>query len=628
YLCDTAVFFDYQHRYMAIVNGSSDPFGYVVEGEAEGWREWNPYWSGAGTWMTAMFDQYWSSYYSMDDWEAYVNIAVTLDAPSDNHSTSNTTITFNCSAMDNLNLVNITLYGNWSGGWHANETVNITGTSNSTTFTKTLSTGSYKWNCLAYDDDSNSDWGDSNFTITTGVDTTYPQFSNYWDDNTTLTDSGTGNFNVTVADTNGTVLLEINGTNVTATNLSTSIYNVPYTFSSSGTYPYKWHSWGNGTSENYNVSTEQSYVVNDTISPIISLVLPTNSSTQTSSSTVIFTYNVSDTNLVSNCSLFIDGVIDQTDTIITKDVNQTFSKSMSNANYNWSVKCYDSSDNQGNSSLYYLTVSYTAPAAEESSSGGGGGGGGETIIVTNETLETIEIITPGNVTIIEGFDLETAIKQIKVKVKAQVSNVSFRAEKFDEKPIDVANHLPEYTGKVYKYLQIEPENFNDSLELATVTFQVLKGWMIENNVEKNNVVIYKFDEEYEVWNELGTNFIESPIRDDFGSPDEEYYYYEVELESFSYFAIVEKVVVEEAEVEGVSLREGVLDLFEKVVRVIGFVKRNWIWFIGGLGIILFLSVGVVFGVRRIKEKRAGKVKVFKKYEKRVKGDKGKKRVGK
>jgi hypothetical protein len=52
------------------------------------------------------------------------------------------------------------------------------------------------------------------------ADNEYPLFSNYWDDNATLVDSGTGNFNVTVVNSNGTVILEINNTNITAMNYS------------------------------------------------------------------------------------------------------------------------------------------------------------------------------------------------------------------------------------------------------------------------------------------------------------------------------------------------------------------------------------------------------------------------
>ena len=100
------------------------------------------------------------------------------------------------------------------------------------------------------------------FNISAQSDTTYPSFSNYWDNNATLTISGTGLFNVTVDNTNGTVLLEINNTNITATNISGNAYNASYSFTSNGTYSYKWHAWGNGTSNNYNVSETISYAVN------------------------------------------------------------------------------------------------------------------------------------------------------------------------------------------------------------------------------------------------------------------------------------------------------------------------------------------------------------------------------
>jgi hypothetical protein len=84
----------------------------------------------------------------------------------------------------------------------------------------------------------------------------------YWDNNGTLTNSGTGLFNVTVENTNGTVLLEINGTNIIATNYSENKYNASYEFIQAGVYEYKWHSWGNGTNENHNFSETRYYTVN------------------------------------------------------------------------------------------------------------------------------------------------------------------------------------------------------------------------------------------------------------------------------------------------------------------------------------------------------------------------------
>jgi len=95
----------------------------------------------------------------------------TQNLPVDNYNTSSIQVTFNCSTTDDNNLANITLYGNWNG-WHPNETIATTGTSNSTIFTKNLSDGTYSWNCLSHDNSSQSDWADSNRTFT--IDNTPP----------------------------------------------------------------------------------------------------------------------------------------------------------------------------------------------------------------------------------------------------------------------------------------------------------------------------------------------------------------------------------------------------------------------------------------------------------------------
>lgn len=93
------------------------------------------------------------------------------------------------------------------------------------------------------------------------VDTTYPLFSNYFDNNGTLINSGIGIFNISILNTNGNVILEISGANYTATNLGNNIYQTSINFFSNGTYFYKWHSWGNGPSNNYNSSETKSYFI-------------------------------------------------------------------------------------------------------------------------------------------------------------------------------------------------------------------------------------------------------------------------------------------------------------------------------------------------------------------------------
>lgn len=94
------------------------------------------------------------------------------------------------------------------------------------------------------------------------VDLDYPSFSNYLSNNASLINSGRGLFNVTLLNTNGTVFLQINNTNITAKNLSANVYNASYVFTSNGTYSYRWISWGNGSLNNYNISMLNYYVVN------------------------------------------------------------------------------------------------------------------------------------------------------------------------------------------------------------------------------------------------------------------------------------------------------------------------------------------------------------------------------
>jgi hypothetical protein len=146
-----------------------------------------------------------------------------------------------------------------------------------------------------------------NITYELPTDTSYPIFSTYWDNNGTQQTGGTGLFNVTLMNTNGTVILTYNNTNYTASNNSGdgTRFNVTLTGLTNGTYPYNWSSYGNGTSHNYNISNVRTYDVNatDTSYPIFSTYWDNNGTQQTggtglfnvtlmnTNGTVILTYN-------------------------------------------------------------------------------------------------------------------------------------------------------------------------------------------------------------------------------------------------------------------------------------------------------------------------------------------------
>lgn len=130
-----------------------------------------------------------------------------------------------------------------------------------------LSDGSHTFKAYTQDLAGNmNNSGLIQFNVSTTGDTIYPSFSDYYDDNATLLDTGTGHFNVTVKSTNGTVILHINNSNILATNLTNDVYNASYNFTQSGTYLYNWTAYGNGTSTNLNTSINQYYVVNSSVS--------------------------------------------------------------------------------------------------------------------------------------------------------------------------------------------------------------------------------------------------------------------------------------------------------------------------------------------------------------------------
>jgi len=146
----------------------------------------------------------------------------------------------------------------------------------------------------------------------------------------------------------------------------------------------------------------------DTNAPIINLISPANGSSWTSSSTVIFSYNVSDVG-IANCSLIINNSVDQTDNSVGEDTTQTFTKSLSNADYNWSVNCTDYVGYTNKSSSYSLTVSYIAPA--NGGNGGNGGGGGTTTTYWTSTY----IIKDEQLA--EGYTKELSVKQrLKISI--------------------------------------------------------------------------------------------------------------------------------------------------------------------------------------------------------------------
>jgi PGF-pre-PGF domain-containing protein len=173
-------------------------------------------------------------------------------------------------------------------------------------------------------------------------------------------------------------------------------------------------------------------------------------------------------------------------------------------------------------------------------------------------------ISPETPILMTNFDEEIGVKQIQIEVNNEAQNVKVTVKGYDGKPAEVS---VEKSGKVHRYLQIETKNLESELKKGIVTINVEKSWISDNNLDKDQIALFKFNEVTEKWEELITVYKEE---------DGDYYYYDIELDSFSYFAIGGKVVG-----EGISEDEEVSERVLKQGKII-------LWFV--FGVILIASV--------------------------------------
>ncbi len=130
--------------------------------------------------------------------------------------------------------------------------------------------------------------------------------------------------------------------------------------------------WANDSSGNSGI-TSTIFSVNDTIYPNITLISPANDISSTTDA-YNFTFNVSDNNTISNCSLILDGNIINTLTSVSKAPSTMgmYNSSLSVASHTWSINCTDVANNEENSSERTLTVS-SSTSSTPSTPGGSGG---------------------------------------------------------------------------------------------------------------------------------------------------------------------------------------------------------------------------------------------------------------
>ncbi|HVY01212.1 MAG TPA: LamG-like jellyroll fold domain-containing protein [Candidatus Nanoarchaeia archaeon] len=232
---------------------------------------------------------------------------VYLNSPYNYVNTSNFTVLFNCSAEVGESLSNITLYGNWSGTWQANQTINLTGTSNSTIFTKNLTDGIYSWSCFVYDNHSSGSFSELNYTL--NIDSSSPRVTLISPSNNSAFNSSYNVgfiFNVTDTGNIKNCSLYLDSiSSVFSSNISLNL-NQTLNYSLNTRRSYNWSvscydfASNLGTSAVFNFS----FSYNDSSPPLVNFVYPTRSNGSITAIDLIES-NVSAIEY-SNYSLFVD----------------------------------------------------------------------------------------------------------------------------------------------------------------------------------------------------------------------------------------------------------------------------------------------------------------------------------
>jgi hypothetical protein len=184
-----------------------------------------------------------------------------------NDTAAITEINFSCNATDDNQLVNISLYltNSTNQSFVLNQTTDISGTSNSTSWSLNLTTGNYTWNCLAYDNNNQLNWATNRTILLNYTPDNYPTWStNATNIVSTYSSSTASEFNITWADDNGVsiVYLESNysgtATNYSMNNIIANVYNYSAILSAGTFY---WKSYANDSANQLNETGQWNFTI-------------------------------------------------------------------------------------------------------------------------------------------------------------------------------------------------------------------------------------------------------------------------------------------------------------------------------------------------------------------------------
>lgn len=260
---------------------------------------------------------------------------------------SSETYYFNITWTDNFAVASVYFESNFSGNL-SNESVSPLGQHYSVNRSG-LDAGYYSYRWYAYDTTGNLNYTDQIYYEIDKAPSNVSLLLNGTDGNLTMNEDSSINITANlITPDSGHVEIYING-NLTANGSSPQRKEINFTepgmYNITAVYNF---------TSNYLANYKTYFLsVLDITLPIIMQIFPGNNS-KIGTNDINFQYNVSDSSEIANCSLFINGTLNQTNSSVLRDTVQTFFLTVADGDYSWRIDCYDNASNfrQGSTSNF------------------------------------------------------------------------------------------------------------------------------------------------------------------------------------------------------------------------------------------------------------------------------------
>lgn len=247
---------------------------------------------------------------------------------------------FNITWADNFNISYVIIEEDFSGIIH-NTTLNASNGVGLYSFvTGNLSAGAYNYKWYAEDEAGNKNETDSYIYEVVKADSSVDLSLNSEQNNITVDETTPVNIDASLSvPAAGYIELYLNNVMINSGQsplFNSTVLSEPGVYNVTAVYP---------STQNYSSSYDTHYIfVNDTTPPFIQLISPSNNGFVGSGSATL-QYSVLDKSSISECRLYINNILNQTNASTERDITQFFMISLETGDYNWSVTCIDNNSN-------------------------------------------------------------------------------------------------------------------------------------------------------------------------------------------------------------------------------------------------------------------------------------------